>query len=104
MRAELCKTCIHTKLCLYDKNILGDTFVRGFFDADDAWEKYKKWEKAGFPCDDYIPAADVQEVKHGKWESVQYGCVCSVCGKRKEQFSDNFCANCGAKMKGGDAE
>ena len=62
MRAELCKTCIHTKLCLYDKNILGDTFVRGFFDADDAWGKYKEWEKAGFPCDDYIPAADVVEV------------------------------------------
>ena len=39
-------------------------------------------------------------VRHGKWESVQYGCVCSVCGKRKEQFSDNFCANCGAKMDG----
>ena len=40
----------------------------------------------------------VQEVKHGRWESVPYGCVCSVCGKRKEQGSDNFCANCGAKM------
>ena len=38
------------------------------------------------------------EPKHGKWKTVQYGCVCSVCGKRKEQFSDNFCANCGAKM------
>lgn len=41
-----------------------------------------------------LPSAE----RHGRWESVQYGCVCSVCGKRKEQFSDNFCANCGAKM------
>ena len=40
----------------------------------------------------------VQVVRHGRWESVQYGCICSVCGKRKEQFSDNFCANCGASM------
>lgn len=46
------------------------------------------------------PPADVQEVRYGRWEPVQYGCICSVCGKRKEQFNDNFCANCGAKMKG----
>ena len=52
-----------------------------------------------------MPTADVQEVKHGRWEFVQYGCVCSVCGKRKEQFSDNFCANCGSRMDlDGDAE
>ena len=41
-----------------------------------------------------LPSAE----RHGLWKPVQYGCVCSVCGKRKEQFSDNFCANCGAKM------
>lgn len=58
------------------------------------------------------PAADVVEVKHGRWKEVewQFGDVyydCSVCG---ESFcliegtpTDNlynYCPNCGAKMDG----
>ena len=100
MKAELCKTCIHTKMCLHDKNLVGDTFVRGFSDLDDAWEKFKEWAKAGFPCDDYIPAADVAEVKHGRWEDVNKDATvykCSVCGELS-CCRMPFCGECGARM------
>lgn len=54
-----------------------------------------------------VPAADVWEVKRGKW--VNYGdeyrpdIKCCVCGQRKPillgNFNFNFCPNCGADMK-----
>lgn len=52
---------------------------------------------------DTVPTADVQEVRHGKWEDEFFDVICSVC---KESFNviDNdvhrfdFCPNCGAKM------
>lgn len=56
------------------------------------------------------PAADVQEVKHGKWEvsNIEYGYnnavipvewECSLCGSA---FEDRYlyCPHCGAKMDG----
>ena len=65
-----------------------------------------------------IPAADVREVKRGKWEYSFYDedgleiveCVCSACHDYKESYAKwlyddgnriwfNFCPNCGAKMK-----
>ena len=53
-----------------------------------------------------IPAADVREVKRGKWENElkTYKCsftdVCSKCGKRR--IRDHYCSNCGADMRGTD--
>ena len=55
---------------------------------------------------DEIPAADVEEVKHGEWQNKlyypltnSYYHICSVCGKElKITFTDNYCPNCGAKM------
>ena len=68
-------------------------------------------------CIDNLPAADVAEVRHGRWERVknpQWPVYshdkCSVCGwwntknalcydaGRKPGHSLNFCPNCGAKM------
>lgn len=51
-----------------------------------------------------IPAADVQEVKHGKW--VVIGTFddflkCSICGYYSPMFTANafnYCPICGAKM------
>ena len=37
MRSDLCKTCIHTKVCFKDKNIIDDRFMMGYpvlFDND----------------------------------------------------------------------
>lgn len=51
-----------------------------------------------------VPAADVAEVRHGKWDNK---CNCSVCGVYKFEGLDadvwadwdiDYCPNCGAKM------
>ena len=61
-----------------------------------------------------MPAADVQPVKHGKWEEVtDYGgwgdthYRCSVCGEewyledgKPKDNNMNFCPRCGARMDG----
>lgn len=51
-----------------------------------------------------MPTADVQEVRHGKWEQENDIFTCSECGYQFEcegytQFF-NYCPNCGAKMDG----
>lgn len=57
-----------------------------------------------------IPAADVVEVRHGRWVSVQHKLarVCSVCNRDEPyKFADvdadvyNYCPHCGAKMDKG---
>ena len=65
---------------------------------------------------DKLPAADVQEVKHGEWVRVSDGDQyegCYFCSECKEEYfnpSDdenmlpNFCPNCGAKMDGKDGK
>ena len=68
-----------------------------------------------------LPAADVQEVKHGHWIAEIRGLYhginllddknfkglsmysCSKCGE-KVIFKGNYCPNCGAKMDGKDGE
>ena len=51
---------------------------------------------------DKIPAADVVEVRHGRWidvseESSNLNWKCSLCTKRVLQKSP-YCPNCGARM------
>lgn len=69
-----------------------------------------------------IPAEDVEDVRHGRWESVKnpkwpaYSHdKCSICGwqntrnalcyeeGRRGGHSLNYCPNCGAKMDGGNS-
>ena len=109
LRSEMCKSCAHTKVCMKDKNLCGDVFVMGhpcFFDNDELYRRYKEWEAAGFPCEDYL-----QEQKHGKWIEDGYydePYVCSICGEPapvKEEGSHDhvctkYCYNCGARMDG----
>lgn len=51
------------------------------------------------------PAADVQEVRHGKWTEETYllgtSNFCSLCGRNygMPHGKYNFCPNCGAKME-----
>ena len=107
MKAELCKTCIHTDVCTRDKNIVGDVFVMGhpmFFDNKELHKKFKEWEAKGFPCDMYL----ADPVKHGHWIKEEIPmplsdgskkCVrCSECGTHWEH-GFKYCPNCGSKME-----
>ena len=48
-----------------------------------------------------IPAADVAEVRHGRWLCVDTDTeqffLCNRC-KKREYWESNYCPNCGAKM------
>ena len=73
MRAERCKTCIHTPVCGRDMNTTGTMYVSPnpmFFTkeyCDEALRKYQEREAAGFPC---------------KF----YKCMCKDCKHRKGEF------------------
>lgn len=55
---------------------------------------------------DTMPSADVEEVRHGKWERrlveengvAEMKSVCSECGKTNKRYEPPYCPNCGAKM------
>lgn len=101
--AELCKSCVHQKVCMKDKNLVGDVFVPGnpmLFDNAKLFAKYEERKKAGFPCDDYLPA-DVAPIRHGRW--IPYSvkdCLysCSECNSLPRDRT-RYCPNCGAKME-----
>ena len=62
MKSELCKSCIHTNVCMKDKNIIGDTFFLAnpmLFDNSERLREFEKREADGFPCDDYINALEL---------------------------------------------
>ena len=106
MKAELCKTCIHTKVCFKDKNLFGDVFISGnpmIFDNVELFEKFKKREAEGFPCDDYM-AAKISGIRHGRWIKDEFGSKCGACGlyayrdKFDKPWESPYCPICGAKM------
>ena len=51
-----------------------------------------------------VPAADVAEVRHGRWETAPcngvYDMRCSACGFAPgiRFYSSDYCPNCGARM------
>ena len=72
-----------------------------------------EWDTLGvLAAADRIPAADVREVKRGKWKDKRldkfrkYEVVCSECGAKyignydayDEPYDFNFCPNCGCAM------
>ena len=64
MKAELCKMCVHTNVCLRDKNLVGDVFVAGhpaFFDNQKLYEEYERRKAAGFPCKHFL---SVEQLKN----------------------------------------
>ena len=44
------------------------------------------------------PAADVQEVKHGRWVKGKEWFECSVCGYEQGSAHWHYCPNCGSRM------
>lgn len=77
----------------------------GGCDATDEWSKgYDAGIAAALEAIEALPAADVQPVKHGKWEicSDGYYPYCSVCKAEPESGKMTmFCPYCGARMDGG---
>lgn len=53
-------------------------------------------------CMQDVPAADVAEVKHGKWEKDGNGRTCSECEFKYYANGGlfNYCPKCGARMDG----
>ncbi len=96
------------KKCIYADQLRAMMY-HGAFEEDNGmqrwdsglWIRYKMFENAL----EQIEPADVQEVRHGRWEHLSlepfditghmHG-ECSICGKRR--IVDNYCPNCGAKM------
>ena len=76
-----CSKCYHKKVCIDGANY-----------------------KTARNCKNYVPVADVQEVKHGHWEiGYFHDRVCSCCAHPSNDLSDypyNYCPWCGAKMDG----
>lgn len=50
-----------------------------------------------------FPAADVRPVRYGKWKNNRWSIRCSECGYDTPFTVRNFCPNCGADMRGGEA-
>lgn len=49
---------------------------------------------------DSLPAADVVEVRHGRWIHLSKGDSCSECGYHTGRYESgkNYCPNCGSRM------
>ena len=81
------------------KYIDAEELKRSFSCEEDA--EYCRWTLAGVIDEiDDIEAADVQEVRRGRWEPyLNEGLIvkCSVCGSRYAE-PWHYCPNCGAKM------
>jgi len=86
-------------------------FVAENLSSDSDWmQGYKTGLLAAMEALDGITAADVVEVKRGKWKRKHTGngwddwdnLTCPECGEhyRNPNFPANYCPNCGADMRG----
>lgn len=97
-KSKMCESCVHTKVCMNNKNLFGDVFVLGhplFFDNRELYKKYEEREKAGFQCDNYMRIVRCKDCKH------KHGCACDYSavwvrpngfchwGERREDDGDN---------------
>ena len=87
MAERTCKDCFHYKACKEGAN------RNGFWDI-----RYTEQE-----CKHFLPASDVVEVKHAKWEinSDGYYPYCVRCKTEpKNGLMSKYCPECGAVMDG----
>ena len=102
---EQCKKCFHFQVCA--QVMKNQLFIR---------EKMLKEENP--KCEHFVNAADVVEVRHGKWirpnvpNTRSYKWQCSECGQiaywlhygnrgnKNIICKFGYCPNCGAKMDG----
>ncbi len=80
-----------------------------YIDAEKLCELARNHINKSVDCNDIMrfPFADVQEVRHGKWQlqpvGIGYCWECSVCHMNPRFYSmenTKYCPNCGAKMGG----
>lgn len=73
------------------------------YGEDLGWQCTVNMSDVGMMIED-APAADVQEVRRGKWLPYRFGlevAMCSICGAAYEGGDFfRFCPRCGAKMDG----
>ena len=78
--------------------------MRRYINAEKLCEFARNHINKSVDCNDIMrfPFADVQEVKHGKWELIGKNVSkCTSCGcarNIKTQFGWDFCPVCGARM------
>lgn len=84
------------------------TYGKKYVDGYDR-EKFDDWQEI-IDGIESVPAADVEEVKHGKWVEPHWrnsvSCAnCSICGAEAYHYDFHgvqktyrYCPNCGAKM------
>ena len=80
-----------------------------YIDAEKLCELARNHINKSVDCNDIMrfPVADVQEVRHGKWQlqpvGFGYCWECSVCHMNPRFYSmenTKYCPNCGAEMDG----
>ena len=88
------------------KSYAVDAVLDVYYDTPDIDLSGEKFEAAIFK----IPPADVDPVRHGRWEIVvgsdgkEY-MVCTGCRKQQDLTGVfSYCPNCGCRMDGGDDE
>ena len=103
-REAVCKDCAHYCICK-------DTVADGNWDENAPKEVREMFSPSG--CENYLPASDVEEVRHGEWMPVVIQenyfdpphcdtCKCSACEYEIDVSETvySYCPNCGAKMDG----
>lgn len=79
--SRICGDCLHVSACM-------------------AWNSGRLYDADATHCVNWKSAADVVEVKRGKWKNLQ-SAECSECGHIFPTFMlfQHYCPNCGARME-----
>ena len=76
------------------------------YEACQSWNIGSLVRTAADNCVNYRASVDVRSVVRGKWidtDNYYQRWKCSVCGCHTRDAAPNFCPNCGANMRGGEA-
>lgn len=86
---------------LFSKNLMIQVYLA---DDEDFTKAFVKGMELVKKAEEETPTADVQEVRHGKWEEIRdargqlEGWIHAECG-REVKSKESYCPHCGANMK-----
>lgn len=103
----LCRSCAQEGTCQFERS----AGLRAKCPAASCYERLAAYEDTGLTPEEIQqirqPAADMQEVRRGKWRQVFKGALhdcfeCSACGHKDCEYTLNYHyrPHCGAKMEG----